>query len=555
MQLSGMPTGCNNQPLCRSLWISLALLAAMLAAFGGVLGNGFVNYDDDIYVFRNPLVSGGISWRALWWACTSIDEANWHPLTWISLQLDSQLFGPRPVGYHATNLALHALSGVLLFHVWAGMTGAVWRSACAAALFALHPLRVESVAWIAERKDVLGALLWIVSMWAYWRYTLQPSWCRYGLLMMAYFLGLASKPTLVTLPFALLLLDYWPLARYGGPDRGSRNHASRTRSSSSWPQLVGEKAPLIGLAAGASVLAWVAQSRAGAVAPLAHHSLAERLARVPLNYLHYLGHTFWPARLAVFYPLDRELPLGQVVAAMLLMAAITFVALRLARSRPYLPVGWFWFLGTLVPMIGLVQVGGQATADRCTYIPTIGLALSLSWAGYDAARRFHLSWGTLAAVCGLTLVACGVLTWIQVGYWRDSVTLWRHALEVTRPTALACSNLGGALNQQSELEEAEKWLRKALTLDPNWEEAHLNLALLISRTGRMDEAIGHYQRALAINPHNALAHFQLGFLASAVGRFDLAVAELRESLRLDPDNAEARQMLAAVLARRGDEGR
>jgi protein O-mannosyl-transferase len=540
-----------GQPDRRTLWISLALLAVTLAAFAGVLQNGFVNYDDDLYVFRNPLVHGGMSWRSLWWACTSIDVANWHPLAWISLQLDSQLFGPRPAGYHATNLALHALSGVLLFHVWRGMTGAVWRSACAAALFALHPLRVESVAWIAERKDVLGALFWIVSMWAYWRYTHQPGWRRYGLLLMVYFLGLASKPTLVTLPFALLLLDYWPLARNAGQGRGVERIASRSLPAISWARLVGEKVPLLCLAAVVAVFTWVGQSRAGALASLAHDGLAERLARAPLNYLHYLGHMFWPARLAVFYPLDRGSPVGQVVAAMLLLAAITFVALRLARSRPYLPVGWFWFLGTLVPMIGVVQVGGQAAADRCTYIPTIGLAPAVCWAGYDAARQLRLSRGALTTVCGLALAACGILTWIQVGYWRDSVTLWRHALEVTRPSAVSCNNLGVALSQQGELEEAEKWLRMALTLDPNWEEAHLNLALLVSRTGRMDEAIAHYQRALLINPDNAIAHFQLGFLASAVGLFDLAVAEFRESLRLDPDNADARQKLAAVLQRLG----
>jgi tetratricopeptide (TPR) repeat protein len=447
------------------LLLGAALALLTLAAYLPALHNGFVNLDDGFYVTGNPQVQKGITRASAAWALTANVANNWHPLTLLSHQLDCQLFGLDPAGHHATSLLLHLANTLLLFAVLRGMTGALWRSAAVAALFAVHPAHVESVAWVAERKDVLSALFWILAMAAWTGYARRPSPGRYLLAALMMILGLMAKPMVVTLPFALLLLDVWPLERHG----------------LGWRRLIAEKLPLLALSAAASLVTLRYQRTSLAPLDLVPWSL--RLANAAVSYAAYLGKLLLPRNLAVFYPIPLAIPAWQVAAATVLLAALTALAVWKARRAPWLLVGWLWFLGTLVPVIGLVQVGRQAMADRYTYIPSIGLFVAIVW-GIAALARERRAILSMAAAAAILALAAG--TWMQAGYWRDSVALYRHALAVTRGNYVAHVGLAKALTAKRDWTGAAEQYRAALALRPGLTEARAGLAAVL-RAGDLEE--------------------------------------------------------------------
>jgi tetratricopeptide (TPR) repeat protein len=511
----------------------LALLT--IAALGNVLGNGFVNYDDPIYVTANDAIRTRFSAASTLRAMTALEALNWHPLTWMSLQLDFRIYELKPFGYHLTNLLLHIASTLTLFGVLNAMTGAVWRSALVAALFAVHPLHVESTAWIAERKDVLSGFFWMLTMAAYVPYTRAPTIGRYVLVVSVYCLGLMSKPMVVTLPCVLLLLDFWPLRRFA--------------DSRSTVWLMVEKVPLFILAAGASVLTWSAQGRGGAIESLENFPPSVRIENALTAYMRYIGMTFWPNGLAVFYPHPGDnLPLWQPLGAAILLTAITAAVVFLRRRAPYLLVGWLWYVGTLVPVIGLVQVGQQSIADRYTYVPLIGLFIAAAWGIGEVADRLPSLRSIVIAGTVAAVAACSVVTWLQVRHWKDSVSLWRHALETAPDNYVARNNLGlGLLETNGSAVEAEEHLRAAIEFRPDGVRALTNLGKALARQEKNEEAILCYQRALAVEPDLPETRNNLGIVLAKTGRLDEAIEQLTEAARLAPWFLEARQNLERAL--------
>ena len=547
----------------RTLPIAVLLALATLLAYWPVVECGYLNLDDNVYVTANPAIWGGVTLAGARWAFTTTHAGLWHPLTWLSHMLDVQLYGANPAGHHATNLLLHVANVVVLLLVLVRTTGALWPSAAVAALFALHPLRVESVAWVAERKDLLSGLFGLTTIWAYARYAERPDPGRYALVALSLALGLMAKPMLVTLPLVLLLLDRWPLRR------------------GTSLRLVVEKLPLLALAAAAGVMEMVAAQRAGAVGHLARFPLEARLANALVSYARYLGKTLWPSRLAVFYPYPSAWPAWQLAGAAVLLAAVTTVAIVHMRRRPYLLVGWLWFLGMLFPVSGVVQAGSQAMADRFTYLPLIGLFVMAAWGGRDLLARWPVPPPALEACALALLLALGCTTWRQVGYWHDSTRLFTHALEVTSANWLAHNNLGDALAREGKLEEATRHFAESVRLEPSNPDAHYNLGVALHRQGRPAEATPHYREALRLAPdypnaHNNLGvalldggeveqaidelqqafllrqdagtHFNLGLALATRGRTDEAIEHYREAVRLKPDFGAARQHLADALA-------
>ncbi len=526
----------------RTAWIGIGLVLLTAAALGRLCGNDFVNYDDPLYVTDNPHVRDGLSGQNIAWAFTSTEALNWHPLTWISLQLDAQIYGTRAWGYHLTNLLLHAANTVVLFLALRRLTGALWRPALAAALFALHPLHVESVAWIAERKDVLSTFFGMLCLLAYGHYVQRPGPWRYLLVAAFLALGLMAKPMLVTLPFVLLLLDYWPLGRLfarGGAPSGS------------WRWIVLEKVPLLALAGVSAVLTVYAQQRGGAIETLTTLPFGVRLANAVVSYVRYLGLTLWPAGLAPFYPHPQDsLPAWQVSGAAALLIALSAGALALARRCPYLIVGWLWYLGTLVPVIGLVQAGEQALADRYTYVPLIGLFLAAAWGAGDLAGWQPIRRGMLTAAAASVLLACAVLSWKQAGVWHDSRSLWEHALRVTPDNHVARNNLGVALLANGgDLAEAEHHLRAALQLKPDYARPCASLALILDQQGRLEEALDYYRETLRLEPRLVGTRVSYGVALCRSGRVDEGMEQFREAIRIDPEYPDAHYQLAYALAR------
>jgi tetratricopeptide (TPR) repeat protein len=534
--------GTDGAPGRASL-VSLCLAALALIAYAPIWGGGyqFLNVDDDEYVTTNPRVQAGLTRASLWWALTAYHSHNWHPLTWMSLQLDWQLYGNKPLGYHVTNVLIHTANTVLLFFVLRKLTGALWRSATVAAFFAVHPLHVESVAWVAERKDVLSTLFWLMTLWAYAAYTVRPGWSRYLLTLVLFALGLMAKPMLVTLPCVLLLLDYWPLGRW---DTG---HGGIRPLLVSGLRPIGEKLPFFALVGGASVLTLQAQQ--DIMQPLNFLPMSYRLANVPVAYLAYIGKMFWPMHLTVYYPhLGPSLSLGVAVTAAGLLLVLTALTLWQARRRPYLAVGWLWYLGTLVPVIGLVQVGRQAYADRYTYIPLIGLFLLLAWGTYDLLGR-RLARRTAAAAGGGLLAACLLLTWRQLPTWRDDETLWHHAMTVI-PSGIAHQGMAKAWEKQGKIDKARREYLEAVRSDPNF-LAHNDMGVFLARHGWSDEALEHFAQALALFPDYAKGHFNMGQILLNQGKLDEAQQHLAEAVRLDPDFATGHYYLGLVLERQG----
>jgi tetratricopeptide (TPR) repeat protein len=542
--------GAAPSRLIRAL--SLALLGlAVLAAFGGVLRNGWMLLDDPGYVYENPHVSPGLTVEGLRWFLHQPHGGNWHPLTSLSHMLDVQLFGLTPAGHHAVSLALHLLNVLLLVIVLHRFTGAWWRSLLVGALFGLHPLRVESVAWVAERKDVLSGLFFLLTLEAWRRWAARPGVRRYALVVACLALGLMSKPMLVTLPFVLVLLDVWPLGRLRGvapPDGASGCRAPRRTLAG----LLVEKWPLFALAAVSVTVTLVIQKQSGAVMPAALLGLPERVGNALLSYWRYIGMTFWPGALSPFYPLPAAVNPWAAVAAAAGLAAVTALALRRGRERPYLAVGWSWYLGTLVPVLGLVQVGMQGHADRYTYVPIIGLLIAAVWGAGDLLVVRRRAQGVAAAGAVLALAALGVTTARQVALWKDTRTLFTHARRVTGESVVVEQVLGSAFEADSQRAEAIRHLRRAVELDSNYVRSRYNLGLVLARDGRIDEAVRQFRRALDLQPMNSEVLINLGLAVQRQGGLDEAETLYRRAaLNMGDNQAWALRQLGVVVALQG----
>jgi tetratricopeptide (TPR) repeat protein len=546
-------------------WICLALLLTSFAVYAPVRHFDFVNFDDPEFVRDNPHVRGGLTLGGLTWAFTSVESANWFPVTRLSHLLDAQLFGMRAGPHHIASVLFHGLAALLLFAFLHRATGARWPSAFVAFLFAVHPLHVESVAWVAERKDSLCALFWFLALLAYVRYTERPGVGRYLLVLLAFALGLMAKSMIVTLPFVLLLLDVWPLRRRPG---------------------IWEKLPFFALSSAGAIVAYVVQRHSGAVEALAALPVGLRAENAVVSYVVYIAKMLWPTRLAVFYPYPIDIPLWQAALAAVALAGISILVLRSFRAYPFLAVGWLWYLGTLAPVIGLVQIGAQARADRYMYVPMVGLSIMLAWGAAAWLRRVPRGRTAVTVLAAAACLSCAALARTQVQYWSNSESLFRHALAVTGGNYLAHNNLGIALEEiPGRLPEAIAHYQSALQIDPDCAEAHNNLGnawaqlpgrlpeaaaqyeaalrirpaylaahlnlgtLLMRMPGRAPEAIAEYQTAVRLDPNNAEAHVDLGrALAQLPGRAPEAIAEYRAALRLDPDYAEAHKNLGNALA-------
>ena len=465
--------------------------------------------------------------------------------------LDVELYGFDPGAHHLTNLWFHIANTLLLFGLLHRMTGALGRSAFVAGLFAVHPLHVESVAWLAERKDVLSTLFGMLTIWAYVDYGGRPGPRRYGAVLLFFALGLLAKPMLVTLPFVLLLLDFWPLGRVRMGSNPAGDWAFSRDGCSTMVRLVWEKIPLLALAAASSVVTFVIHRRGGAVISLGATPLNLRLENAWISYLAYIGKMLWPAHLAVFYPYAQSQSGWWATAAFLGLVGISVAVIRAGPRRPYLLVGWFWYLGTLVPVIGLVQVGDQAMADRYTYVPLIGLFIVVAWGVPELLARWPLPRLALPAAAGLVILACAITAWGQVQYWEDSTTLWTHTLAVTTGNNIAHNNLGVSLADQGKLDEAIAHYCEALRIKPDYANAHNNLGVALADRGKTDRAIAHYSEALRIQPDYADAHINLGVSLAEQGKVDQAIVHFTEALRIQPDSAKAQNDLGVALASQG----
>ncbi len=518
--------------MLKPIYVSLTLAALTLMVYFQVHDFQFVNFDDRETIVGNTHIQNGLTLAGLTWAFTTAYAANWFPVTWISHMLDFQFFGLDSGWHHLTNLMIHLASVLLLFALLRRMTGKLWESAFVSFVFALHPLHVESVAWASERKDVLSAFFWFLTTWLYLDYVDRPKIWRYLLWVGAFAVGLMSKQMLETLPFVLLLLDYWPLKR------------PKTVIMS---RLVVEKMPYMALSAAASLIAFRVQHQAGAVLSVDSIPIATRAANAVISYVAYLGMFFWPSGLAMFYPYPPSLPVWQIVGSALILIAISALAIR----RAYLAVGWFWYLGTLVPVIGLVQVGMQARADRYTYIPAIGISIMLAWGAAEIVERWPRMQFTVQAAAAVVCVAWFAVTWTQVPYWRNSVTLFDHAIASTDNNFIAHLNLGMVLAEQGKTKDALRHLYASVEEKPDHSDARDSLGAVLGQMGRMEEAAAQFREAIRIQPSDSEAHSNLGNVLLAQGKFADAANEFREALRIFPDMVMAHFGMGGALLNLG----
>jgi len=584
------------------LLIYLTLTLATFIAYQQVGRNGFVWDDNSLYITNNPHVRCGITWESVFWAISTI-HCFWHPVTWLSHILDFELFGLNPFYHHLVNLSLHIVNTLLVFWVLKRMTGAIWRSAFVAAVFALHPLHVESVAWVSERKDLLCGLFWMLTIAAYIRYAERPSIGRYLLVITAFGLGLMAKPMIVTLPFVLLLLDYWPLRRFQWewqatsevlPPSDSANICCQRSTplekkavfltgSTLW-RLICEKIPLFILIVPSAIVTFIAQQKGGAMSTFKAVSVDMRIANAIVSYVGYISKMVYPSGLAALYPYSYERLLGwQTIVSTIVLAVLTVSVIHLARQqRPYLLVGWLWYLGTLVPVVGLIQIGSQSMADRYTYLSSIGFFIIVAWGMHELlAKRRYLKVG-LAISAGIAVVILLVCTRVQVQYWRDDLTLFGRAFEVTKNNRLMLNNLGAgfadhgkhneaiicysevlrfepnnpgghsnlanSLAAQGKFNEAISHYHQALKFKPNYLEAHINFGAMLLNQGEFDEAINHFQQALQIGPNNPAIYHNLGSAYAAEGKFGEAIGYYRQALKINPDFAVSLNNLARIFA-------
>jgi len=533
--------------------VSLTLSLMILLCYHVVSDYGFINYDDPLYVTDNEHVQAGLTLEGLLWAFRDMKSGLWHPLTWLSHMLDWQLFRANAGGHHWTNVIFHIVNTILLFSLLRLMTGTLWRSACIAALFAVHPMNVESVAWVAERKNVLSTCLGLFTLLLYVFYIRKPGWKRYLPVLTAFALGLMAKPMLVTLPFLMLLLDLWPLGRLPihpppgdsrWPFEGSPRAPSRPMTFS---VLLLEKIPLLVMASGSIALTILAARTGGALTTFARFPLSVRLANSLHAYAAYIGKLFWPQDLAVFYPHPGNLALWQTILSGLLITSVTVLVLKQRRLRPYLLVGWFWFLGTLVPVIGLVQVGLQAMADRYAYFPFIGLFIMLVWGAEDLSRQSCRGRMAVIFLFAVLIFVGGLFTRHQLRFWVSNGSLFTHALRVTEQNDIAHANLARQLFQEGDWEGAAAHYREAIRINPRYANHYNNLGAVLVHQGKMDEAIVQYRKTLTLNPRHTGALFNMGLAMESLKRWSEADAFYEAVLREDPDHRYAprqRGMLA-----------
>jgi hypothetical protein len=557
-----------------SALICLALALVTTALYWPMTHHNFVNFDDDDYITNNSHVQAGLTWAGVIWAFQSGAAANWHPLTWLSHMLDCQLYGLNPGGHHSTNLLFHVANTLLLFLLLRQLTGALWRSAFVAALFAWHPLHVESVAWAAERKDVLSAFFWMLALMAYTRYAQKRSrvegrgsrensavpaldsrlWTLdYGLALLFFACGLMSKPMVVTLPFVLLLFDFWPLNRFSSfqfqissaEEPSTLNHQPSTESAF---RLIYEKLPFFALTLAASVVTYFVQTSGRTLWLPAERPFSSRVANALWAYERYISKTFWPADLSIFYPYPHHWPAGLVIGAALLLAIWSGLLIWRARQNPCLFVGWFWFLGTLIPTIGLVQVGSQSMADRYMYIPSVGLFILVVW-GFNDFLNWRPHWRRITTFAGgVALAGCLVGTEIQLSYWQNSIKLFRHAIEVTTDNFVAYTCLGETLNDLGLKKEAMMLCAEAVRIAPNSPVAQYNFGMALLQNNRLDEALAHLDAAAQLAPHNSEIQYNLGLFLLLHNKPDEAASHFAATLVERPDFAEAHCRLAQALS-------
>ena len=543
--------------------VCLLLAAAGVAVYGTVAGYDFISVDDHLYFEENEQVLEGLTWRNLGWAFQTTLDASWYPLTWLSFMLDAELFGRGAAGPHLMNVVLHVANGLLLFLLLERLTGSLWRSAFVAGLFVLHPLHVESVAWVSERKDVLSAFFGLLTLLGYARFVEvqsqeagandtqhatrnTPHASLFYLLSLCFFaLSLLSKPMLVTLPLVMLLLDYWPLGRLGASGLGGQ--------PSTPARLLLEKVPFLILATVAGIITVVVHKQAGTIAPLAAVSIPARIANAFVSYTRYLGQTVWPAGLGMPYLLPGRWPAATVGWGVVVVSGFSAAALWLGRRRPYLAVGWLWFLGTLVPVIGLIQWGSQSMADRFMYVPSVGLFIAIAWGLGEALERWPLPKPAVGSAAVLVLLALALRSRDQLGYWRNSVTLFQHTIEVTTGNYVAYGCLGSALAREGKDREALPFLSQSVRLQPRYAEGQYNLGTLLLKLGRREEAVQHLTAALENDPALAHAHINLGKALLDQGKLAEAAGHFSQAVRLIPDDAEAQYNLGTVWQMQGQE--
>jgi len=525
-----------------------ALFIITLVVFWQTGEHQFINFDDPLYVTNNPHVKGGLTFRNITWAFTTTTASNWHPLTWLSHMVDVEIFGVNPRGHHLANVFIHILSTLLLFLLLDQITGALWRSLFVAALFAFHPLHVESVAWVAERKDVLSGFFWFLTLLFYARYVKHRTAKFYFLALSSFVAGLMTKPMLVTLPLIMLLLDYWPFHRFKHETAHGGIPVGLTLFS-----LVREKVPFLLFSALSSVVTMYAQHKGEALKSLDVTPFDLSVGNAVIAYVKYLAKAIWPHDLAILYPFPSSVPLWQVFGSCVALLFISVVVIRFRRRYPYLLVGWFWFLVTLVPVIGLVQVGWQSMADRYTYIPLTGFFITVSWLVPDLMRGRPQRKVILGMVVAGIVFASAFTTWHQLGYWKDNISLYRHTLQVTAGNYPILNNYGIALADQGKVDEATKQYEEALRVWPRSALAHVNLGVTLANQGKFMEAIRHYNEALRLIPDYALAHGNLGRALANLGRIDEAMAHYEEALRIDPSFADIHLNLGLLLLKKGQD--
>ena len=536
----------KNKTILTKIIISFLLVSFILILYWQVSGFEFVGYDDSQYI---SLSSKKISVESISWSFRSIDAANWHPLTWLSLMLDYNLYGSNAGGYHVTNLLFHIANTFLLFFLLNKMTGTIYRSAFVAALFALHPLHVESVAWVSERKDVLSALFWLLTMYAYFLYSQKPHITIYLSVIIFFALGLMAKPMLVTLPFVLLLLDYWPLERMKLGKVLPVEGLNDGKKAVSF--LILEKVPLFVLAFFSCLITYYAQNKYNAVVSFEHISFTSRILNVFDSYAGYLGRTFWFQNLGVFYPYPRSFNFTAVTGSILLVLSITALVIMRIKKTPYLAVGWFWFLGTLVPVIGIIQVGSQAMADRYTYIPLIGVFIFLSWGMAHLLSKIKYGKYINLFIAVIFLTAAITVTYHQVRIWKNNFTLFGHAIEFDKEKYIAYHILGYHAAKDGDNEKALYYYYQTLKINPKYDPAYLNAGNVLQKMGRLDDAMNCYGKALQINNKSAEAQYNMGIILILKNKPAEAVNHFQESLKINPDDADVHNNLGIAMIKIG----
>lgn len=528
--------------------VCVALIAITLAVFMPAGNFQFLNLDDNLYVTNNPHVASGITGKNIIWAFTTFDYSYWHPITWLSHMADVQFYGMNPRGHHLTNVVIHVVSSLLLLLLLLRLTGALWQSSFVAALFALHPMHVESVAWVAERKDVLSAFFWFLTLLFYAEFTAKRKPALYVLSLCSFLLGLMSKPMLVTLPVVMLLLDVWPLARF----RNGEKHSGPRQYFMRLAALIKEKIPFFVCSLLSGLVTIYGQYKFGAMDVLDVFPLRLRMENALVAYVQYVIKTLWPHDLAVFYPFPPSIPFWQVISSFVVLLLISAAAIRAGRRSPSFAVGWFWFLVTLVPVIGLTQVGNQAMADRFSYLPGIGLFIVAGWGFPDMIKGLQHRKRILACLAGTVVAVSSALTWKQLGYWQDSVSLYRHSLQVTSGNNFIYGNLGAALIAKGDFDAAIQTQLEAIRLSPYFVDAHHNLGIALAEKGDLVAAIREYRVALSINPNDGKLHYNLGIALDKTGDLDAAIQEFRLALQIRPDDTRAHYNLGRAFVKKGD---